>query len=209
MKEKTLDALQELLSLLETPDLPSLGSNLRASREELGTLNAQIDASLQKVKLDRTAQNLIRAVVLLWHDHLDGSHSLSQEIHNADGSFVHGIMHRREPDYGNAKYWFRRVGQHAAFSELVSRTSVLLESKAENTVILTKDTYANGLFTISDALVRENVNTLKLAGVNITADKLFDTSVLAEIVSFSRVIERVPPLRAFDRLGQRPERRHA
>ncbi len=34
-------------------------------------------------------------------------------------------------------------------------------------------------------------------------------NVLAEIVSFSRVIERVPPLRAFDRLGQRPERRQA
>jgi len=34
-------------------------------------------------------------------------------------------------------------------------------------------------------------------------------NVLAEVVSFSRVIERVPPLRAFDRLGQRPERRHA
>jgi UDP-N-acetylmuramyl pentapeptide phosphotransferase/UDP-N-acetylglucosamine-1-phosphate transferase len=29
-------------------------------------------------------------------------------------------------------------------------------------------------------------------------------NVLAEIISFSRVIERVPPLRAFDRLGQRP-----
>lgn len=34
-------------------------------------------------------------------------------------------------------------------------------------------------------------------------------NVSAEIVSFSRVIERVPPLRAFDRLGQRPERRDA
>jgi UDP-N-acetylmuramyl pentapeptide phosphotransferase/UDP-N-acetylglucosamine-1-phosphate transferase len=34
-------------------------------------------------------------------------------------------------------------------------------------------------------------------------------NVLAEIISFSWVIDRVPPLRAFDRLGQRPERRHA
>ncbi len=34
-------------------------------------------------------------------------------------------------------------------------------------------------------------------------------NVLAEVVSFSRVIDRVRPLRAFDRLGQRPERRHA
>jgi ABC-type nitrate/sulfonate/bicarbonate transport system substrate-binding protein len=55
-----------------------------------------------------------------------------------------------------------------------------LESKAENTVILTKDTYADGLFSISDALIEENIKTLKLAGVNITADKLFDMSVLKE-----------------------------
>jgi UDP-N-acetylmuramyl pentapeptide phosphotransferase/UDP-N-acetylglucosamine-1-phosphate transferase len=34
-------------------------------------------------------------------------------------------------------------------------------------------------------------------------------NVAAELVSFSRVIDRVRPLRAFDRLGQRPERRHA
>jgi UDP-N-acetylmuramyl pentapeptide phosphotransferase/UDP-N-acetylglucosamine-1-phosphate transferase len=32
-------------------------------------------------------------------------------------------------------------------------------------------------------------------------------NVAAEIVSFSKIIDRVPPLRWFDRLGQRPERR--
>lgn len=48
----------------------------------------------------------------LYHDFLDESHALSQEIPTASGSFWHGIMHRREPDYGNAKYWFRRVGKH-------------------------------------------------------------------------------------------------
>ena len=56
-----------------------------------------------------------------------------------------------------------------------------LESKSENTVILTQDTATNGLFTISDALVEENIKTLGIAGIDITADKLFDTSVIDEV----------------------------
>jgi UDP-GlcNAc:undecaprenyl-phosphate GlcNAc-1-phosphate transferase len=35
---------------------------------------------------------------------------------------------------------------------------------------------------------------------------LIALNIAAEVVSFSRVIDRVAPLRAFDRLGQRPER---
>lgn len=54
----------------------------------------------------------------LYFSCLDESHRLSQDIGNADGSFWHGIMHRQEPDAGNAGYWFRRVGQHAIFPAL-------------------------------------------------------------------------------------------
>ena len=69
---------------------------------------------------------LIQSTAILWHDHLDESHNLSQDISNADGSFLHGIMHRREPDYSNAKYWFNRVGSHPSCPEILKRVTSLV-----------------------------------------------------------------------------------
>jgi hypothetical protein len=52
---------------------------------------------------------------------LDRSHSISQSDPSAEGSFWHGIMHRREGDYSNAKYWFRRVGSHPVLTSLATK----------------------------------------------------------------------------------------
>jgi ABC-type nitrate/sulfonate/bicarbonate transport system substrate-binding protein len=56
-----------------------------------------------------------------------------------------------------------------------------LESAAQNTVVQTADTKANGLFTVTDELIAETISTLALAGLKITADKLFDLSILKEV----------------------------
>lgn len=66
----------------------------------------------------------------LYHDFLDESHRLSQEIETPTGSFWHGIMHRREGDYDNAKYWFRRVGEHPAFAPLHAAARAALPTAA-------------------------------------------------------------------------------
>ena len=59
--------------------------------------------------------------VWLLHDFLDESHSISQDIDTTSGSFWHAIMHRREGDFWNSKYWFRRVGQHPAFERIMNQ----------------------------------------------------------------------------------------
>ena len=45
-------------------------------------------------------------------------HGVAQELHTAEGSFWHAILHRQEPDSGNAAYWFRRVGTHPMYTPL-------------------------------------------------------------------------------------------
>ncbi|KOV86633.1 ABC transporter substrate-binding protein [Streptomyces sp. NRRL WC-3618] len=56
-----------------------------------------------------------------------------------------------------------------------------LEAADENKLLVTADTKKNGLFTITPELVEENIKTLKYGGLDITADKLFDLSIIEEV----------------------------
>ena len=60
----------------------------------------------------------VRSALYLYFSALDESHRISQDIPSGTGSLLHGVMHRQEPDYSNAKYWFRRVGEHELFPTL-------------------------------------------------------------------------------------------
>lgn len=78
-----------------------------------------IDSAFAKAKIrDRNQAACCLSGVWLLYDFLDESHTLSQAISTPEGSFWHGIMHRREGDFGNAKYWFRRLGDHPVYEQL-------------------------------------------------------------------------------------------
>lgn len=70
----------------------------------------------------------LKAGLLLWNDDLDASHRLSQQIESPTGSYWHAIMHRREGDYWNSKYWFRRVGAHPAMVRIAQEAGAAFAS---------------------------------------------------------------------------------
>ena len=64
-------------------------------------------------KIDElTAAPLIKAGLHLLNDDIHNCHIIAQEHENSDGNYWHAILHRREPDYWNSKYWYKRVGDH-------------------------------------------------------------------------------------------------
>lgn len=82
--------------------------------------------------VDRDMARCCMAGVWLVHDFLDESHAISQQIETPAGSFWHAIMHRREGDFSNAKYWLRRVGRHPVYDRLGQRAGELAAERGES-----------------------------------------------------------------------------
>ena len=101
--------VKELLTPERLPELgpgnPNLAAKPKLEALTIGMLFADgvSDADLARCCI---------AALWLWHDFLNEAHKIVQDIDTPEGSYWHGIMHRREGDYSNAKYWFRRVGAH-------------------------------------------------------------------------------------------------
>ena len=106
------------------------GSANESLRPKLAALRPESLFGDKKI-VDENAARCCLSGLWLLHDFLDESHAISQEIETAEGSYWHGIMHRREPDYGNAKYWFRRVDQHPVFEPLAAAARELAAAMKE------------------------------------------------------------------------------
>lgn len=113
-----------------TSELAGLGPEVRPGVEESETIAARVDAGARELRLAGPEAACLRALVLTWHDHLDEAHALVQDLSGGDAAWVHGIVHRREPDYSNARYWFRRVGAHPAFEALAEVAAPVLAAHA-------------------------------------------------------------------------------
>lgn len=126
----TLDA-EPLLTFT----LPRLAPG--ASHRDAGIPNvSDLATAVNRPVASQTDLQGVRAGLLQIHDLLDESHEAAQSIEGegrrAAGDYWHAIMHRREPDYGNARYWFRRVGRHPLHPDLQKfAATVLLQTAGD------------------------------------------------------------------------------
>ena len=85
---------------------------------------------------NRPARLALAAGLLQIHDFWDSSHEAAQAADDLGergfSAYWHGIAHRREPDAGNAAYWFRRVGRHAVSGPLAQAARPILERHGDN-----------------------------------------------------------------------------
>jgi hypothetical protein len=93
----------------------------RGSSETLNTLKRSDWGDLGRTRNGE----LLRAGALWVHGFLDESHSIAQGIESAEGSYWHALMHRSEGDFSNSKYWYRQVGRHAIFPDLLKAAKQL------------------------------------------------------------------------------------
>ena len=65
--------------------------------------------------------SLTPALQALWLDRFadwNAAHDRLQVENSPAGAWVHAYLHRKEGDFGNAAYWYRRAGQPTASGDL-------------------------------------------------------------------------------------------
>jgi hypothetical protein len=127
---QALDILAALVFEALRDDGPGLVQSLpRHPRLEPALSDVSIGVIFPR--LSRPSRLALAAGLLQIHDFWDASHTAAQEAddlgEHSVSSYWHAIAHRREPDPGNASYWFRRVGRHPVSVLLANEARPILE----------------------------------------------------------------------------------
>ncbi len=118
-------------SCVATPEPPELGQGPRTQVKALALIQEDLSLFFANQRIESGRAVRLRATALLYNDHHDEAHDLVQDLSDTDGALIHGILHRREPDYWNAKYWFRRFVAHPAHLAMGRRLASLARTPAE------------------------------------------------------------------------------
>lgn len=85
---------------------------------------------------DRNMAQCLVAGMWLWHDWLEEAHRLVQPIPTETGNFWHAVMHRREGDFDNSRYWYARCADHPAMAILAAQSGDIINAHPADKTLL-------------------------------------------------------------------------
>jgi hypothetical protein len=142
-------AVAKLISESRERGLPAslpFGTPVAAARASLAAIGDD-DLAPGRAVRDQRAAACLRAGLWVLHDFMDQAHQLVDDMETLPGSYWHAIVHRREPDAGNARYWFGQVGAHPIFGALLADARALAgEVPAPLRQLLSADRWRPELF---------------------------------------------------------------
>jgi hypothetical protein len=106
-------------------DFASFAKKLTANTPALcpqGAFDAELSEQIKNAEFfSDPSSEMARAAtagLLLFNDDLDAAHAIVQSPETPINNFWHAIIHRREGDFSNARYWWNRTKHHPAMDEI-------------------------------------------------------------------------------------------
>lgn len=110
----TLEPLMARVNRKEAHELPPL----RPTKPFDPSLTSQIESFAQSSK----CKPAVRAALHLLNDDIDRAHTIAQSDEgDMTSNLCHAVLHRREGDYWNSKWWYRQI-QHPLISQVYGST---------------------------------------------------------------------------------------
>lgn len=72
------------------------------------------EAFVQSLIAQTPPQNIAQELLSLWYDgkgEWEMAHAIAQNSSTKLGARIHAYLHRKEGDFGNAAYWYRKADQ--------------------------------------------------------------------------------------------------
>ncbi len=111
--------IDRLRALLVPAGNPGLAPHRRATAWPEDAVRTRVAEALDRTALSPLRREQVLGLALAWHDHWDAAHAVAQAHEgDPDCDLLHAVLHRREGDRDNTRYWLRRLGHHPAWDHL-------------------------------------------------------------------------------------------